>query len=84
MIKGIKDIRQLEVTLTVRKGWFVICKTRFSVSVWAISSLATITSFLRIFMAMISPVSLSLHMTTYAQLLIRQAADSSVETSMVM
>ena len=51
--------------LTVKKGCFVSWSTLFSVRVCAISSLATITSFLSIFMAMISPVSLSRHITTW-------------------
>ena len=50
--------------LTVRKGWLVIWSTLFSVRVCAISSLATITSFFRIFIANTSDVDLSLHNTT--------------------
>ena len=47
-----------------RNGWFVFCKTRFSVIVWVTSSFFIITSFLRIFIAYKWFVAFSLHKMT--------------------
>lgn len=51
--------REGETNLTIRNGWFVFCRTRFSAIVCLTSSFWIITSFFRILMAKSFPVVFS-------------------------
>lgn len=52
------------VLLTIRKGWFVVLSTRFSVKMWATSSFCIIASFFSILIAYRCAVAFSLHKIT--------------------